>query len=425
MNNMIRLPLWITGLAVWVMVCFQAKLLTDETTIKVGVLHSLTGTMSFSEKAVRDATLMAIDEINSNGGVLGKQIEAYIADGRSDWPTFAEEAENLIHHKKVSVIFGCWTSASRRTIKPIIEKYNSLLFYPVQYEGLENSPNIIYTGAAPNQQIIPAVEWASTNVGKKFFLVGSDYVFPRTANAIIKDQVAFLKGTILGEEYVPLSGTAFSSIVKKIVETNPSMIFNTLNGDSNIAFFKELRAAGITPSKIPTMSFSIAEQELKTMGPTLFEGDYAAWNYFMSINSSKNVEFVKKFKAKYGQDRVTDDPVEAGYFGVYLWAAAVAKAKSTEVSAVKSALSDVKFEAPEGLVYVDERNRHTWKIVRIGKIRSDGQFTIVWSSERPVRPIPYPFFRTQEQWDKFLNNLYNSWGKQWSNPGPAKGYSEK
>lgn len=386
-------------------------------TIKVGVLHSLSGTMSFSETPVKDAALLAIEEINAKGGLLGKQIEVVIRDGKSDWPSFAEEAEKLITVDKVSVIFGCWTSASRKTVKPVFEKHNHLLFYPVQYEGLEQSPNIIYTGAAPNQQIIPAVEWAHNNIGKKFFLIGSDYVFPRTANAIIKDQIASLKAEIVGEEYVLLGGTDFKSIVQKIVSTKPDVILNTINGDSNVAFFKELRAAGITPDKIPTMSFSIAEAELQQMGAAPFVGDYAAWNYFMSIDSEKNKSFIKRFKEKYGQDKVTDDPIEASYFGVQLWALAVKDANSIEPTAVRKAIYNKRYEAPEGVVFVDAGNQHTWKIARIGKIRSDGQFDIVWSSEKPVRPIPYPVYRSRTSWEKFLTELNQGWGGKWANPG--------
>jgi urea transport system substrate-binding protein len=257
-------------------------------TIKVGILHSLTGTMAGSEKEVVDATKMAIDEINSAGGLLGKKIEPVVADGRSDWPTFAREAERLITQEKVAVVFGCWTSASRKTVKPVFEKHNHLLFYPVQYEGLEQSKNIIYTGAAPNQQIIPAVKWAFDNVGKRMFLVGSDYVFPRTANEIIKEQVKSLKGEIAGEEYVLLGSNQVDAIVKKIVDTKPDVILNTINGDTNVAFFKALRAAGITPQKIPTMSFSLAEAELTAMGSKELAGDYASWNYFQAIDSKQN-----------------------------------------------------------------------------------------------------------------------------------------
>jgi len=388
--------------------------------IKVGILHSLTGTMAISEKAVVDATLLAIEEINTKGGVLGRQIEPIVVDGRSDWPTFAIEARRLITDEKVSVVFGCWTSASRKTVKPIFESHNHLLFYPVQYEGLEQSPNIIYTGAAPNQQIIPAVKWSLDNLGKRIFLVGSDYVFPRTANAIIKDQVTALRGHILGEEYILLGSTDVEGVIEKIVQTAPDVILNTINGDTNVAFFKALRRAGITPDKTPTMSFSIAEDELRTMPAQDPVGDYASWNYFQSVDSASNKSFVQRFKQAYGTDRVTDDPIEAGYFGVFLWAQAVREAGTDNVEAVHKTIKTQSLQAPQGMVYIDADNNHTWKTVRIGRIIDEGQFDIVWNSEKPVRPVPYPVYRSRTQWEGFLQGLYEGWGQNWANPGTSE-----
>lgn len=390
-------------------------------TIKVGVLHSLTGTMAISEKSVRDATLMAIEEINDKGGVLGRKVTPVVVDGKSDWPTFAQEAENLITREKVSVVFGCWTSASRRMVKPVFEKHNHLLFYPVQYEGLEQSPNIVYTGAAPNQQIIPAVKWAFDKGWKKPFLVASDYVFPRAANEIIKAQVAALRGKVVGEEYILLGSSDVKSAVAHIVASRPDVIFNTINGDTNVAFFNALRAAGITPDKIPTISFSIAEDELRSTNPQTMAGDYAVWNYFQSISTPENKEFVARFKQKYGQDRVTDDPMEAAYFGVYLWSQAVKDAGTDEVGAVRKAIANQTFSAPEGLVTVDSENQHTWKAVSVGRIKNDGQFEIVWTSAKPVRPVPFPIYKTQAEWEKFLENLYTGWGNSWANPGKPGG----
>jgi len=404
----------VTGISVYYLFSYKKA----EDPIKVGILHSLTGTMAISENPVKESTLLAIKEINANGGLLGRQIVVILRDGKSDWPTFAREAEKLIVEDKVSVVFGAWTSASRKTIKPIFEKHNHLLFYPVQYEGLESSPNIIYTGAAPNQQIIPAVKWAFDNLGKKFFLVGSDYIFPHTANEIIKDLISSLGGHVLGEEYILLGSHAVDEIIKKIVAAKPDVILNTINGDSNLAFFKALRAAGMTSEKIPTISFSIAEQELQAMGnAAAFEGDYAAWNYFQSIPSQKNDEFVSKFKSEYGNNRVTDDPIEAGYFGVYLWAKAVTDAGTDNIKKVLKTLPKQSYEAPEGMVFIDGKNHHTWKTVRIGKILANGQFEIVWSSDKPIRPAPYPLSRTKTDWDGTLENLYEGWDKQWEKPG--------
>jgi urea transport system substrate-binding protein len=366
------------------------SLAQDKEPIKAGVLHSLSGTMSISEVAVKDGTLMAIDEINTSGGLLGSKITPVIEDGASDWPTFAEKAKKLISKDKVAVVFGCWTSASRKAVLPVFEKSDHLLFYPVQYEGLEASKNIVYTGAAPNQQIMPAVTWLLKEGRKKFYLLGSDYVFPRTANLIIKAQLKAEGGELVGEEYTPLGHTEYSTVINKIKSAKPDVIFNTLNGDSNVAFFKQLRSAGITANEIPVMSVSIAEDELRGIGADICEGHYAAWNYFMSMNTPGNKPFVEKYKARFGQDRVTDDPIEAGYFGVYLWAEAVKKAGSTDVDKVREAVRGIEFNAPEGKVTVDPTNNHTWKIVQIGKTRSDGQFDIVWSSGVPVQPDPFP-----------------------------------
>jgi len=385
--------------------------------IKVGILHSLTGTMAISEKPVVDSTLMAIEEINQHGGILGRIIETLVVDGCSDWPTFAEEAERLIVEEKVSVVFGCWTSASRKTVKPVFEKYNHLLFYPVQYEGLEQSENIIYTGAAPNQQIIPAIKWCFDNLGRRFFLVGSDYVFPRTANEIIRDILTVLEGEIVGEEYILLGSDDVDEVVKKIIETQPDVILNTINGDSNIHFFRKLSNAGITSGKIPTMSFSIAEDELRVMRAEYMVGNYASWNYFQCLKTEKNREFVGRFKEKYGSHRVTDDPMESGYFGVHLWAQAVKEAGTDDVNKVRKAVKNQSYSAPEGMVYVDSENNHVWKTVRIGRIKEDGQFNILWSSEKPIRPVPYPAYRSKSQWEEFLQHLYEGWGNKWANPG--------
>jgi urea transport system substrate-binding protein len=358
--------------------------------IKVGVLHSLSGTMSISEVAVKDATILAIEEINAKGGLLGKKIVPTIEDGASDWPTFAEKAKKLILKDKVSVVFGCWTSASRKAVLPVFEKYDHLLFYPVQYEGLEASKNIIYTGAAPNQQIMPAVTWLIKGGHKKFFLLGSDYVFPRTANLIIKAQLKAEGAALAGEEYTPLGHTEYSTVINKIKAAKPDVIFNTLNGDSNVAFFKQLRNAGISATDMPVMSVSIAEDEIRGIGADNIVGHFAAWNYFETMKTPENEVFVKNYKARYGKDRVTDDPIEAGYFGVYLWAEAVKKAKTTDLKKVREAVKGISYKAPEGLVTVSKINNHTSKIVLMGKVRADGLFDIVWSSGKPVEPDPFP-----------------------------------
>ncbi|MGD1944652.1 MAG: urea ABC transporter substrate-binding protein [Leptolyngbyaceae cyanobacterium] len=362
----------------------------DGETIKVGILHSLSGTMAISETTVVDAEKLAIKEINAAGGVLGMQIEAIEEDGASDWPTFAEKAEKLIDQDEVVTVFGCWTSASRKAVLPVFESKDHMLWYPVQYEGQECSKNIFYTGAAPNQQIEPAVDWLLENKGTDFFLVGSDYVFPRTANNIIKEQLAAKGGTTVGEDYLPLGNTEVTPIIAKIKEALPDggVIFNSLNGDSNVAFFKQLQGAGMTPDLYPVMSVSIAEEEVRQIGPEFLIGHYAAWNYFQTVESPENEKWVADFKAEYGEDRVTNDPMEAAYIMVYLWKQAVEQAGTTDLAAVREAAYGQTFAAPEGMVTMNP-NHHISKTVRIGQVREDGLFDIVSSTDGPIDPLPW------------------------------------
>lgn len=361
----------------------------DSQPVKVGILHSLSGTMAISETSLRDVELMAIDEINAKGGVLGRKVTAIVEDGASDWPNFAEKSKKLLLNDKVCSVFGCWTSASRKAVLPVFERNNGLLWYPVQYEGNECSHNVFYTGACPNQQIEPAVSWLLKNRGKKFFLLGSDYVFPRTANLIIKSQLKSEGGQLVGEEYTPLGHMEYSTVVNKIRSAKPDVVFSTINGDSNVAFYKQLRNAGITAHDIGVMAVSVAEDELRGIGGGVAEGHYAAWNYFQSVDTPENKTFVAKFKQKFGQNRVTDDPIEAAYFQVHLWAQAVQKAGGISTEAIRAAAGGQTFNAPEGTVKIDARNNHTLKTVRIGQILPSGQFKIVYASNGPVVPEPY------------------------------------
>jgi urea transport system substrate-binding protein len=332
---------------------------------------------------------MAIEEINAAGGVLGKKLVPIIEDGASDWPTFAEKARKLLTQDKVAAVFGGWTSASRKAMLPVFEELKGLLWYPVQYEGMESSPYIFYTGATTNQQIVPAVSWLLQNRGKKFYLLGSDYVFPRTANQIIKSQLKAEGGQVVGEQYTPLGHTDFSTIISKIKEAKPDVIFNTLNGDSNVAFFKQLKDAGITAKDITTLSVSVAEEEIRGIGADVLAGHLAAWNYFQTTDTPENKKFVENYKAKYGKDRVTDDPIEAGYIAVYLWKAAVEKAGTTDVEKVKAAAKGIEFKGPEGTVKIDGDNQHIYKTVRIGEVQPNGQFKELWNSGQAVKPDPY------------------------------------
>ncbi|MBQ1093945.1 urea ABC transporter substrate-binding protein [Streptomyces sp. B93] len=358
-------------------------------TVKVGLLNSLSGTMAISEVTVRDSLKLAIEEINASGGVLGKQIRPISEDGASDWPTFAEKAQKLIREDRVAATFGCWTSASRKAVKPVFEKNRSLLFYPVQYEGLEQSPYIFYTGATTNQQIVPALDYLKDQGKKRVYLVGSDYVFPRTANKIIKAYAEANGMTVLGEDYAPLGSTEFSTIANKVKASKADAVFNTLNGDSNVAFFKEYKSAGLTAEAMPVVSVSIAEEEVKSIGSQYLAGQLTAWNYYQTTAGAANEKFVTAYKAKYGQDKPTSDPMEAAYTSVYLWKAMVEKAGSFDPEKVKTAADGITFEAPEGEVTVDGATQHIAKTARIGEIGTDGLIKEVWNSGGPIEPDPY------------------------------------
>lgn len=362
----------------------------DGDTVKVGLLHSLTGSMAISEKSVRDAEVLAIKEINAAGGVNGKQIEYVEEDGASEPSTFATKAEKLIDSEGVSTIFGCWTSSSRKAVKPIVEEYGSLLWYPVQYEGMESSSNIVYTGAAPNQQIVPAIDYLLDQGYKKFFLLGSDYVFPRTANMIINAQLEAKGAKAVGEEYADMDQTDFAAIISKIEAAKPDVIINTLNGTGNVSFFKRMSEKNYTSKDYMTMSFSIAEEEVATIGADILKGHMVSWNYYQTTDTEKNKEFVKAYKDAYGENRVTSDPAEAAYDAVYLWKAACEKADSFEPEDVIKAVEsgEISFDAPEGTVTIQGDNHHLVKPVRIGQVGDDGLINEIYATD-PVAPDPY------------------------------------
>ena len=357
--------------------------------VKVGILHSLTGTMSISEIGVRDAELLAIKELNEAGGVLGCQIKVVEEDGKSNPRIFAEKARKLLEEDKVAAIFGCWTSDSRKAVKPVVEEFYGLLWYPVQYEGFEASPNIMYMGAAPNQQVVPAVDYCYNNIGKRFYLLGSDYVFPRTANEIIKAQLKDLGGECVGETYVSMHESDFNQIVKDIKKIKPDVIINTLNGSSNNSFFSQLKYSGVDASDIPVMSFSISDSEIKSIGAEKLKGHYVAWNYFESTSTAKNTKFVSSFKREFGISRAVGDPEEAAYIAVNMWASACNRAGTFDVEPVRIAAKGLSYIAPEGIVTIEGSNQHLNKIIRIGKINEDGQIDELYVSSAPVRPDPY------------------------------------
>lgn len=369
---------------------------TSGDTIKLGFLNSTSGAMAISEQTVRDSLVMALEEINADGGILGKKIEPVVEDGASDPAVFAEKIEKLLTGDCVAAVFGGWTSASRKAMLPVVEADNGLLFYPVQYEGLEASENIYYTGATTNQQIIPAMDFLKSEGVKTLFLAGSDYVFPRTANKIIKQYAKELGIEIVGEEYVPLDDDDWTTQVAKIVEAKPDFVFNTINGSSNVGFIKAYYEQGLSPETSPIISVSIAEEEAPAMGKDV-TGQYAAWNYFQSVESPTNDAFIKAFQAKYGDDRPTSDPMEAAYTSLYLYKALVEKADSFEVDEINAAADGVTFDAPEGTVTIDGENHHIAKTGLIGRINSDNQFDVVWSSDEPIEPDP--FLKGYSWWD--------------------------
>ncbi|MDR2335639.1 MAG: urea ABC transporter substrate-binding protein [Burkholderiaceae bacterium] len=386
-------------------------------TIKVGVLHSLSGTMAISETVLKDTVLMAIDDINAKGGVLGKKLEPVVVDPASNWPLFAEKAKQLITQDKVAVVFGCWTSVSRKSVLPVFEQNNGLLFYPVQYEGEELSKNVFYTGAAPNQQAIPAVEYLMSKEGggaKRFVLLGTDYVYPRTTNKILR---AFLKSkgvkeSDIMETYTPFGHSDYQTIVsdiKKFSTGGKTAVISTINGDSNVPFYKELGNAGLKAKDVPVVAFSVGEEELRGVDTKPLVGHLAAWNYFMSVKNPTNTAFIKqwsdyaKAKAKaipgHKDKPLTNDPMEATWVGIHMWKQAVEKAKSTDVDKVISAMAGQTFTAPDGFtVKMDEKNHHLHKPVMVGEIKADGQFNVVWKTKGPVKAQPWsPFIEGNDK----------------------------
>ena len=378
-------------------------------TIKVGILHSLSGTMAISETSLKDVTLMVIEEINEKGGLLGKKLEPVVVDPASDWPLFAEKARELIQKHKVAVTFGCWTSVSRKSVLPVFEELNGLLFYPVQYEGEESSYNVFYTGAAPNQQAIPAVEYLMSEDGggaKRWVLLGTDYVYPRTTNKILN---YFLESKGVSKEdiwetYTPFGHSDYQTIVaniKKFAAGKPTAVVSTINGDSNVPFYKELGNQGLKAEDIPVVAFSVGEEELRGIDTKPLVGHLAAWNYFMSVDTPENKSFIKKWKAYVkkhnlpdGDKRVTNDPMEAHYIGINMWAQAVKQAGTTDIDAVRQAVGYQRFKAPSGFeIQMDAKNHHLHKPVLIGEIQADGQFEVVWKTDGPIRA---------EAWSPFI-----------------------
>lgn len=383
--------------------------------IKVGILHSLTGYLAVNEKPMVDSILLAIDQINEQGGILGRQLKPVVVDGKSNELDFEQGARYLVEQEKVAVIFGCWLSSARKRIIPILEKANILLVYSAQTEGLEESPNILYTGAAPNQSAIPAFTWCCYNLGKKIFLIGYNGIYSYALHEMIKNQAETLGATIVGEMYVPVGETNIPLIIDAIKKANPNVIFNTINGDTNQLLFKELRKAGISSEKVPALSLNVNEVDLASYGVEGMVGDYVVANYFQSIDRPENRTFIERFRKRYGANRVISNGMESAYDGVYLWTQAVSAADTIDIKSVRANLRKQVFDGPGSITYVDE-NQYTWWKVYIGNISYDGQFIVVWDSQKRIPPNPYPPYQDKQAWEGFLTNLYKEWGERWTQP---------
>ncbi|HNN52837.1 MAG TPA: transporter substrate-binding protein [Pseudomonadota bacterium] len=384
--------------------------------IRVGVLNSLSGTMAISTRPIVEATLLAIDEINDQGGVLGRRIDAVRVDGRSDNATFALETERLIKQEHVTTIFGGWTPLNRRAMKPLVEKYDHLLIFPARDEGMEDSQNIIYLGSTPNQQVIPATHWALEKLGaRRLFFIGLDGLWGHISHELVRDVIKGTQAKIVGKEFVLLSETDFSSIVKKIQTSKADVVLNFVQGDSNLPLFRELRAAGVTPAKVPVISFGIGENEISQLDGVDLTGDYLAWSYFESVDRPQNKQFVEAFKKKFGDHRGISDPMEAAYAGVYLWARAVKAAGSDDVRAIRKALQGQSIEGPGATLRLDPGNNHAWKMFRMGKLVGGNHIEVVYGSDKLLSPDPFPGTRTRAEWEALLQFLHSQWKGNWVN----------
>lgn len=379
--------------------------------VKVGILCSLTGPMSIEEKPIMEAVLLAIEEINLKGGLLGHPLTPIIFDAASDLERYPKGAIELIDQEKVVVIFGGGNSVARRNTRTVVEEHGGLLVFPMHYEGGKRSSRIIYVGPAPNQQLIPAVYWAFQNIGARFFLVGTDSIYSHVANAIIKDFIYALNAEVVGESYISLDNTmGLNSIIERIDASRPDVILNTIEGPGNLDFFELLRETN--PTSVPTISFSLTENLLRQLSRIHFDKDYAIWSYFQSLDSKKNKVFEQAFYTKYGKGRAIDDPMESSYVGVFLWSQAVTDANSFNPNSVLKNIPNQSYTAPSGLIYIDRETQSAYRPVRIGLV-SEQQFKIVWDSETSILPVQYMLFRTPQEWDELINEFYEKWGRQW------------
>jgi urea transport system substrate-binding protein len=394
-----------------------AAAMPGATPTRLGVLYSRTGTMAISERPILDGVLLAIEEINERGGLLGRMLEVVIEDGKSDEAVFARKAEKLITQDQVSVILGCWTSASRKAVKAIVEKCDHLLLYPVSYEGMEESANVVYGGSVPNQQILPALRWSHGFLNRKrWFLVGSDSVFAHAANEVIRDEAKSLGTQVVGVEYLPCGTTEMAELIRRISKAQPDLILNTIYGDSNVAFFRALRRAGIGRERATTLSFTLSEEELSGLAAEEITGHLAAGNYFQSIELPRNREFLRRVEARFGPDKIVSDPMQTAYTLIHLWAQAAAMAGTPDVHAVRQAIRGQRSDSPEGLVSIDPATLHTVQFSRVGRINDQGRFIEEYVSPQPIVPQPFPESRDRQAWSQLLDELHQRWGGRWHNP---------
>ena len=383
--------------------------------IRLGLLHSKSGSLAISEQSVLDAEIMAIDEINEAGGIGNRKIVWSAPDCQSDPVVFASQARDLIDKEQVAALFGAWSSECRKAVVPVVEEKSSLLFFPGNFEGIEKSPRVIYAGGAANQSVLPAVRWAYDSMkARRFFVVGLEEVWSRCSSEIGKDGVKAAGGEVVGESYLSPLSSDVDGMVESIRQANPDVVLNFLIGDPNIAFYSAFHRAGFTPDRLPIVAFGFSEDETRRFNPADVTGHYAAWNYFQTLNRPENREFVRRFRAKYGESRMVGDSMVAAYNSVRFWAQAAREVGTTDIAALSSSLDRQSMDAPDGIVTIDPMSRVVWRPFHVGRMRADGQLEIIWSIERPIRPVLFVGTRTAEQWRSFLENLHHGWGDRWS-----------
>lgn len=394
---------------------FSSLFEKNQLPIRIGLLHSQTGSLAISEKSLLDAEVLAIEEVNALGGIAGRPIVWSAPDCRSDPAVFAAEARRLIEGESAIALFGTWTSECRKAVIPVLLERSSLLFFPGNYEGIDRSPRVVYVGGAANQTVLPAVRWAFDSLkARRFFIVGLEEVWSRCAGELAGDAIRAAGGEAVGERFLISSSPNVGPVVEAIRLAKPDVVLNFLQGESNLAFYSSIRREGLTPDKTPVIAFGLSEDEARRFNPADVVGQYAAWNYFQSSNRPENREFVRKFRARFGDERLVGDSMIAAYNGIKFWAQAAREIRSPETSAVIANLNRQSMDAPDGIVTIDSDSQAVWRPFHIGRLRSDGQFEIVWSILKPIRPVVFVGTRSAEQWRELLASLKTRWKGQWS-----------